>query len=97
MMHSHTEIENKLRLLKPVLTETYSVKNIGYFGSYADQNQNQQSDLDILVEFTKPVGWNFFALEKYLEEQFGLKVDLVTPNALKEQLKERILNQVRFV
>jgi len=73
------------------------VKEIGYFGSYSAQQQNEESDLDILVVFSKPVGWGFFTLEKFLEEQIGVKIDLVTRNALKEQFKDRILKQVRFV
>jgi predicted nucleotidyltransferase len=96
-MQTTTEIENKLRQLKPILAKKYSVSKIGYFGSYANHEQNEQSDIDILVEFSKPIGWNFFTLEKFLEEQFGVKIDLITRNALKEQLRDTILQQVRFV
>jgi predicted nucleotidyltransferase len=49
-----------------------------------------------LVELDKPIGWKYFTLEMYLEKTFGRKVDLVTKNALKEQLKEGILNQVNY-
>lgn len=66
-------------------------------GSYADKSQTENSDLDILVEFSKPVGWEFFTLEKFLEDTLGLKIDLVTKNALKAQFKDSILNQVRYV
>ena len=96
-MHTTTEIENKLRQLKPILAKKFAVEKIGYFGSYADRQQNEQSDLDILVELSKPIGWNFFTLEKFLEDQFGVKIDLITRNALKEQLRDTILQQVRFV
>lgn len=96
-MRTSSEIENKLKQLKPVLTDKYAVKKIGYFGSYADQTQTEDSDIDILVEFSRPVGWDFFKLEKFLEEQFGLKVDLVTNNALKNQFREQILSQVHYV
>lgn len=96
-MKTTAEIENKLKQLKPVLSSDFAVKKIGYFGSYSDQTQTETSDLDILVEFSKPVGWNFFTLEKFLEEQFGLKIDLVTHNALKKQFKEQILSQVHYV
>jgi predicted nucleotidyltransferase len=96
-MKTTAEIENKLKQLKPVLSSDFAVKKIGYFGSYAEQAQTESSDLDILVEFSKPVGWNFFTLEKFLEEQFDLKIDLVTHNALKEQFKEKILSQVHYV
>ncbi len=96
-MRTTSEIESKLKQLKPVLVNDFSVKKIGYFGSYSQQQQNENSDLDILVEFSKPVGWNFFKLEKFLEEQFGIKVDLVTGNALKKQFRDKILSQVHYV
>lgn len=90
-------VEQRLKDLKPILASKFNVERIGYFGSYADKSQTENSDLDILVEFSKPVGWEFFTLEKFLEEKLGLKIDLVTKNALKEQLKHSILNQVRYV
>ena len=96
-MNSASHIENKLRELKPVLANRFSVKKIGLFGSFAEHKQKPGSDLDILVEFSKPIGWNFFTLEKFLEEQFGLKIDLVTRNALRSQFKDKILSQIRFV
>lgn len=90
-------VEQRLKDLKPILKSKFNVERIGYFGSYADKSQTENSDLDILVEFSKPVGWEFFTLEKFLEDNLGLKIDLVTKNALKEQLKHSILNQVRYV
>ncbi|OFX25522.1 MAG: nucleotidyltransferase, partial [Bacteroidetes bacterium GWA2_31_9b] len=69
----------------------------GLFGSFSDNEQNEESDIDILVEFEKPIGWKFFTLEKYLEDIFNRKVDLVTRKALKKQLKDRIINQTLFL
>lgn len=51
----------------------------------------------LLAEFEKPVGWKFFSLEIYLEKIFNRKIDLVTKNAIKEQIKESILQQVNYV
>lgn len=96
-MQSSAEIENKLKDLKPILADKFSVEKLGYFGSYAVHEQNEESDLDIFVQFSNPIGWRFFTLEKFLESQCGLKIDLVTYNALKEQLRDTILSQVRFV
>jgi len=56
----------------------------------------KKSDIDIIVELEKPIGWKFFTLEMFLETTFGRKVDLVTKNALREQIKDRILNQVKY-
>ena len=67
------------------------------FGSFSDNKQDDESDIDILVELDKPIGWKFFTLEKYLEDTFGRKVDLITKKALKKQLKDKILNQTLFL
>ena len=92
-MLTKLEIESKLQAIKPVLIDKFHVSTIGYFGSYSTGQQNEQSDLDLLVEFSQPVGWEFFTLEQTL----GLRVDLVTHNSLKEQIKESILNQVQYI
>ncbi|HBF87947.1 MAG TPA: nucleotidyltransferase [Bacteroidales bacterium] len=96
-MITRNEILAKLKDLKPILRKDYSVKEIGLFGSFSDNTFSDISDIDILVEFEKPIGWRFFTLELFLEKTFGRKIDLVTKNALKEQIKDRILSQVKFV
>ena len=96
-METKNQIINKLRELKPILFSEYSVKEIGIFGSYANETHTEESDIDILVEFDKPIGWKFFSLELYLENIFGKKVDLVTKNALKDQIKIQIMNQLEYV
>jgi hypothetical protein len=95
-MLSTKEIENKLLEIKPVLTDKFHVSKIGYFGSYANGHQTDNSDLDLVVEFSEPVGWSFFTLEEFLEQSFGLTVDLVTKNGLKGRIKASILNQVKY-
>ncbi|WP_228779859.1 nucleotidyltransferase family protein [Aquiflexum lacus] len=82
--------------MKPILIKDFSVKEIGLFGSYADNSNSEESDIDILVEFEKPIGWKFFTLELFLENIFNKKVDLFTKNALKAQIKDKILEQVNF-
>jgi predicted nucleotidyltransferase len=91
------DIINRLKELKPTLTDKYSVKSIGLFGSFSEGAFTDDSDIDILIELERPIGWKFFSLELYLEEIFGRKIDLVTKNALKEQLKDQILNQVQYI
>ncbi len=96
-MMTKTEILSKLIELKPILHKDFAVREIGLFGSYSDNTFNDNSDIDLLVDFEKPIGWKFFTLELYLEKVFGRKIDLVTKNALKEQLRESILNQVQYI
>lgn len=91
------EAISKLQHVKPYLQREYAVKRLGLFGSFAEGTQTDNSDLDVLVEFEHPVGWRFFTLEKYLEEMFGRKIDLVTLSALKERIRPSVLNQVLYI
>ena len=91
------DIEDKLSEIKPYLAERFHVSKIGYFGSFAEDKQTEASDIDILVNFSVTPGWDFFSLEEYLEKIFKRKVDLVTERALKKQLSEQILKQVKYV
>ena len=96
-MLTSSNIEHILRNLKPILSEKYEVERIGYFGSYARGEQTKDSDVDILVEFRHPLGWAFFDLKELLEQKLQQKVDLVSTKALKEQLRDEILRQTRYV
>lgn len=96
-MTTRNEILAKLKELKPTLYKDYAVKEIGLFGSFSDNTFTDDSDIDIIVELERPIGWKFFSLEIYLENIFGRKIDLVTKNALKDQIKESILKQVNYV
>lgn len=95
-MISGNDILDKLKELKPVLRENYAVKKIGIFGSFSDDTQTEESDIDIIVELERPIGWKFFTLEMFLENIFGRKIDLVTKNALKEQFRDHIFSQVKY-
>jgi len=96
-MKSSFEIENRLKELKPILSQKYFVDKIGYFGSFSRNEQEEDSDIDILVSFRKPLGWEFFDLHEFLENELKLKVDLISDKALKEQLKQVILKSVKYL
>jgi len=97
MYDSKNAVLSKLKELKPRLEEEFAVYKIGVFGSFAMETHSQDSDIDILIEFKKPIGWKFFTLELFLEGIFGRKIDLVTRNALKQQIRDSILQQVSYV
>lgn len=65
------------------LRQKYEVKEIGIFGSYVRGEYSEKSDIDILVEFEKPVGLKFVELAEFLESILGVKVDLVSRGAIK--------------
>ncbi len=91
------EIKQLLKKHLPTLKQQFKVDKLGIFGSYVRDEAMAKSDIDILVEFYEPIGWEFVDLQRYLEDVLESRVDLVTPYALKPQLKETILNSVIYV
>ena len=93
--------EEVLRILKdelPHLKEKYGIRKIGIFGSYSRGEQNIDSDVDLLVDFEKPIGFfRFLAVEDYIEEKLGVKAELVTEDALKPRMKPHVLEEVIYV
>ena len=69
---------------------------IGLFGSYARGSGTKKSDIDILVEFSQKTFDNYMNLKFFLEKIFNAKVDLVISDALKPQLKPKILKEVIY-
>jgi hypothetical protein len=68
----------KLHEMLPELEEEYNVSYIGLFGSYVRGEHTLESDLDVLVEFSKALTiFRFFHLDNYLSDSLGIKVDLV--------------------
>jgi len=94
IMNSLDEIKDILRSHKEDLRVKYHVKDIGVFGSFARGEESNNSDLDLLVDFDEPIGWEYVDLIVYLESILGMKVDLVTPMALKRQIKDNILKEL---
>ena len=84
-----------LRSLKPYLKNSYNVKEIEVFGSFIRKEQKANSDLDLLVTFTKtPSLLEFIKLENDLSDRLGIKVDLVMKDSLKLELRTNILSKV---
>lgn len=89
------EILAKLRELKPSLMKRYRVREIGLFGSVVRGEQDERSDIDLLVEFTEEADlFDLIGLSLYLEDEFGFPVDVVPRKALREELQEIVLEQV---
>ena len=88
----------KLKKLKPTLGRKFKVKSIGVFGSHARGRAHRFSDVDVLVEFSKRIDLlDFVALEKYLTEQTGAKIDLVSAKALRPEFRSTILSEVVYI
>jgi len=70
------------------------VKSLALFGSAARDKAGEASDVDLLVEFDRPVGlFEFIHVKELLERVLDCPVDLVTPDALKRQLRDQILQE----
>lgn len=88
----------RLHEMLPELKEKYYVSYLGIFGSYIRGEQKSESDLDILVEFSKtPTIFKFVNLENHLAEALGVKVDLVMKEALKPNIGKHILSEVEAI
>lgn len=92
------EIKEILADHKDDLAKKYGVKEIGIFGSYVRGEQKRSSDVDILVEFSEPIGlFKFLELEEFVGKLLGKKVDLVTRGALKPHIGKHILEEVSYI
>lgn len=92
------DIRETLRRELPYLREHYHVETLGVFGSYVRGEQTEESDVDLLVTFSKtPDLLEFVGLANYLEDVLGVKVDLSMRDALKRYLAPYILREVEYV
>ncbi len=94
-----TEILEKLRKKANYLEKSYGVTQIGLFGSFVRNEKKADSDIDLLVSLQKGHKdfFNYMRLKQYLEDLLGREVDLVTKPAIKDRLKDKILQQVEYV
>lgn len=80
------------------LTDKFGVKSLSLFGSVARNEATAGSDVDLLVEFNRPVGYfGLFALQDYLEKLLNCSVDIGTPDSLKPYIRERIMGDLIHV
>jgi len=88
----------EIKGLKSEIEKDFNVKEIGIFGSYIRGEQRPDSDIDILVDFEKPIDlFRFLDLEEKLSELFSKKVDLVSKKSLKPFIGEIILKEVLYL
>jgi predicted nucleotidyltransferase len=98
MRSTRQDILSSLKKLKGEVTREYSVKTIGVFGSVARNEETEHSDIDLLAEFSQPVGFvTFMRLAHFLSERLGERVDLVTPDSLKPVIRQDVLAEVIYL
>ncbi len=90
------ELKTALRALLPSLEQEYGVSSIEIFGSYVRGEQDEESDLDLLVEFDPESTlslFGFVGLQQELSDRLGVRVDLVEKRSIKPRLRDRILHE----
>ncbi len=73
------------------------VREIGLFGSFAREEQTDKSDIDMLVDLEKHTFRSYMAVLNFLENLFGLKVDLVMKGTIKPVIRNRVLAETIYV
>ncbi|RMF96267.1 MAG: nucleotidyltransferase [Candidatus Schekmanbacteria bacterium] len=97
-MRNLEDLKNILQEHKEELSQKYGVIEVGIFGSYVKNKQDEASDVDILVDFRESVDLlTFVHLKNYLSELVGTNVDLVMKKALKPGIGRRILREVMYI
>lgn len=97
-MRNLKTIKEIIKKNKRILEDKYKVKGLGIFGSYSRKDSRRGSDIDIIVEFSQiPDFFEFIRFEEFLHNLLGVKVDLVTPDALKPLIKSEILKETIYI
>ena len=95
-MTEKSEVLNVLKQVKPELSERFHVSSVGLFGSMVRGEHSEMSDIDIVVEFDRPVGIEFVDLAEYLQEKFNRRVDLVSKKGIKMHYLKSIENEIEY-
>lgn len=90
-------IKQILTQLKPELRQKYFVNSIGLFGSIVRDDFTDTSDVDIIVDFSRPVGIEFIDLANYIESKLRKKVDLVSRKGVKPKYYHQIESEIIYV
>lgn len=96
-MNELASIKQILIQLKPELQRKYFVNSIGLFGSVVRNDFTEKSDIDIIVDFTRPVGIEFIDLADFIERKLSKKVDLVSRNGVKPGYFQQIQSEIIYV
>ncbi len=96
-MRQLTTIKQILQELKPELARKFHVQFIGLFGSVVRDDFSPSSDIDIIVDFDRPIGIEFIDLAYYLEQHLKKKVDLVSRKGIKEKYFKAIEREIVYV
>ena len=90
-MIQKNKLLNFLKQYKKEHTDDYHLKKIGIFGSIAREDEHKLSDIDIVVEFSKPNLFVQAGIMEDLKEKFKVNVDVI---ALSNQTNQKLLKRI---
>lgn len=96
-MTTLAEIKETIGANKERLISTYGLNLIAIFGSYGRGQQTEESDVDLLVDFNRPIGVAFIDLADDLENLLQVKVDLVSKNGVRPRYFKQIEKELKYV
>jgi predicted nucleotidyltransferase len=96
-MTSLASIKSALHQIKPELIEKFHVSSIGLFGSVVRDDFSPSSDVDIIVDFSQPIGIEFIDLADFIEKKLNKSIDLVSKNGIKDKYFSTIKSEIVYV
>lgn len=98
VIRDSSDIIGILKKLKPSIQTCFKAREIGIFGSFVRGTQNENSDVDLLVEFEDNADlFDLMGLSLHLEEELNRKVDIVPKNALRTELHDSVMQEVVYI
>jgi uncharacterized protein len=96
-MKTREDIVEALSTLKPIIQQRYKLRSMALFGSYARNEQTEQSDVDVLVDVDPSLGLDFIDLADCIEERLGIRTDVVPASGVKPRYQEIIRKDLIYV
>lgn len=96
-MNQLSVIQNTLKQLMPGLVSRYHISSLGLFGSVVRSYFSSGSDIDIMVDFSEPIGIAFIDLANELESKLNRRVDLVSKKGIKPAYFSKIEQEIVYV
>ena len=96
-MKTKEDVINVLKALKPLLMNSFNVRSIALFGSYARGDQTENSDVDVIVDVDSSIGIRFVDLAELIEDRLGIPADVIPADGIKPRYREFIAKDLLYV
>ncbi len=96
-MKTKEDVVDALRALKPLVMDSFKVRSIALFGSYARGEQTESSDVDVIVDVDSSIGLDFVDLADLIEAKLGIATDVIPADAIKPRYRAFIAKDLLYV